>query len=418
MLRSVYTFLALCVLPMALLRLLWRSLSEPEYRRRWSERFGVLAQSPGPSPVWLHAASVGEVMACAGLVEEILLQEQSVLVTTATPAGAAVVTRLFGTRVTHAYVPFDLPVWVRRFVRLAQPSCLLLIEKELWPNLIVETSRHCPVWLLNARMSESSARSYRRAGLLFKPVFECLAGVAAQSTDDQSRLHGAGIPEGITFVTGNLKQDLRVSDDQRTAASGRRLQLGLSGQPVLVAASTHPADEAVILQAMLALSERRSDVVLIWAPRHPSRVPVVASTCEAQGLRVQRFGDTSDQVTGANVLLLEQIGALRACYGLADLALIGGTWGQQGGHNPFEAAVWGLPILSGPSWHNFAIAADSLQTVGALHCVLQADALVAAVETLLGDVAQRKQRGEAGRHWVNTQPSALAQTLDLLAGVG
>lgn len=399
--RFVYSAVLTLLLPLIVLRMLWRSRRAPAYRRRLAERLGFFEAPAGDRPLlWVHAVSLGETLAARPLIERLLQQRPDlrIAVTTTTPTGSAQVQTLFGGRVFHVYAPWDTPGAVRRALARLRPTLLVLMETELWPNLLAQArGRGCRVLLANARLSARSAAGYARVPGLTRSMLSALDLIAAQSEADRARFEALGAAPAQLRVSGSIKFDLAIGEEQQAAVDTLRAAWHLAGRPVVVAASTHDPEEALVLAAFQTLREQRPEALLVLAPRHPERFGEVAQLCQRSGLSVclRSFGDAPDAQTA--VLLLDTLGELLLFYGLADVAVIGGSFLDRGGHNPLEAAAWGVPVLCGESLFNFQQIAGQLAAQGALQTVPDGDALARELLHLCGDAGERQRRGAAGR---------------------
>lgn len=398
--------------PFAFARLLWRSRREPEYRRRWHERLGFTRNLP-TGGLWMHAVSVGEVNAAMPLINELLTRypHLPLTVTTTTPTGSSQLRRHLGDRVGHCYLPYDTPAAVCRFLDRLQPHAGVVMETELWPNLLAAASaRGIPVVLANARLSERSARGYRRWPALTAHTLSRLAHVGAQTAADASRLQTLGLPATRTTVTGNIKFDAQPADPSPGLALRQRLG---EDRPVWLAASTHAGEEGVILSAHRALREHHPQAVLILAPRHPQRFDEVAQLCQKQGWATRRR--SADDQTGCAVYVADTLGELPALMAAADVVFVGGSLTPVGGHNPIEPAQQGKPILFGPHMHNFAEVRTQVLAAGAGREVPDAATLAAQLCTLIDAPSQQHHMGEAARALVTQHRGATARTMALLA---
>ena len=414
--RLLYTLLLYLALPLLLLRLLVRSLRAPAYRQRIGERFGYVGTGNFAGGLWVHAVSVGEVTAAVPLVRALLHRHQglNIVLTTTTPTGAKQVTAQLGSEVLHLYCPWDTPGAIQRFLARVRPRLLLLMETELWPNLIAHCRRReIPVLLLNARLSERSARGYGRIAPLVRSMLRQLEQTAAQTGADAARFRQLGLPTERVHVSGNIKFDLCLSDEDRQRAATLRRQWDET-RPVWAAASTHAGEETIVLKAHQSLRARFPSLLLVLVPRHPERFAQVEAMCHTQNLPVVRR--TSKRAPRAEdaVLLADTMGELRLLLGTADCAFIGGSLVPTGGHNMLEAAVWGVPILSGPHLFNFAEPARHLETAGALRQVKNAPGLAAAVAAWLDDREARRAAGQAGIKVVENGQGALERQLRLV----
>ncbi|RZA11649.1 MAG: 3-deoxy-D-manno-octulosonic acid transferase, partial [Lysobacteraceae bacterium] len=286
-LRGLYSAALYLLAPMTLYHLIWRGFRQPAYFQRWNERYARYPVALGTAPVWLHAVSVGEVNAAAPLVDRLraLRPDLRLVVTTITPTGSERVHALWGNAVTHVYLPYDLPGAVGRFLDQFRPALGLIVETELWPNLLFGCrDRGIPTYILNARLSARSLRGYRVLAPLIRKALRTVRLVAAQSRDDAGRFVALGARPGHVETTGNLKFDMAPVVLEEFLAAFRAHRGGEA--PVWIAASTHEQEEAAVLDAHLALLRSQPDALLLWAPRHPERFRAVAERARDAGLVV------------------------------------------------------------------------------------------------------------------------------------
>lgn len=396
--RALYAALWWLALPLLPLRLWWRGRRESGYRERIGERFGRYradAVPPTRDVYWIHAVSLGETRAAAPLIERLGRErpDAAILLTHMTATGRAAGRALYGDRVLQAWLPYDFAFAVRAFLRRFAPKAGLLMETEVWPNLVaVCADAGVPLFLVNARLSERSLRGYRRFSALTRPMFAALAGVAAQTPADASRLSLAGARE--VAVTGNLKFDAEVP---ATAADfGRVLRARIGpGRPIFVAASTRDGEEALLLDA-LARHRLPPLALTMIVPRHPQRFEAVASLLEAREIVFARRTDNQPVAASATVLLGDSLGELAGYYAAADVAFVGGSLLPLGGQNLIESLAIGTPTLVGPHTFNFEEATRRAVDAGAALRVPDADALVNEVARLLADAGERERlRGAA-----------------------
>lgn len=412
--RGLYTLLLLLLLPWALLHLLWRARRQPEYLRHWGERFGHYAIKLPAPVIWLHAVSVGETRAAQPLVALLKRHypEYRILFTHMTPTGRHTGEEIFGDSVERVYLPYDYPWAMRRFLRHFRPVIGVIMETELWPNLIAACRQsNCPLLLVNARLSEKSARRYARFPALTRQALRGLTSVAVQAAADAQRLRMLGA-ESVT-ITGNLKFDIDPPPDQ--LALGAVLRLRWGGRATLLAASTRDGEEALLLDALCACSI--PGMLLLIVPRHPQRFGEVEKLIAARGLRWQRRGEDAAVAPETQVLLGDSMGEMFAYYAASDVAFVGGSLLDYGSQNLIEACAVGVPVLLGPSVFNFAAAARAALACGAARPVANAPAVFAAAAELLGDVELRRRMGNAGRVLVAEHRGAAARTLALLEPV-
>ncbi len=398
MLRALYTSLVHLALPFLPLRLWWRGRREPLYREHVGERYGRYPRVGAPrGPVlWIHAVSLGETRASVPLVERLLAQypAATVLLTCMTATGRAAGATLFGDRIVQAWLPYDAPFAVRAFLAHWTPVAGLIMETELWPNLVAAArAAGVPLYLVNARLSERSAKGYARVESLARPMLSALAGVAAQAVPDARRLAALGAPAPV--VTGNLKFDLVAPADANARAEALREWLGAS-RPVFVAASTRDGEESLILDALAAdpLPDRALTVIV---PRHPQRFDTVAEILRARRIPFVRRSAGSPVSPDANVVLGDSMGELFAFYAAADVAFVGGSLLPLGGQNLIEAIAAGCPTLVGPHMFNFAEATRNALATGAALEVADARTLIATARELLADAAHRGAMRDAAR---------------------
>jgi 3-deoxy-D-manno-octulosonic-acid transferase len=411
--RTLYTVLLYLLTPFIILRLLWRSRRAPAYRRRWRERFGDYAPFSDEAVVWIHAVSVGEVLAAVPLLKTLQKNwpDLPLLITTMTPTGAQQVHALFGDSVYHVYLPYDYPGAVQRFLDHFSPRLGIIMETELWPNLLAAcATRTLPVVLANARLSARSAQRYQRVASLTRDTLTCLRLIAAQHEDDAQRFRRLGATD--VQVTGSLKFDLHVPVELESQARSLRQPWGR--RLVWIAASTHDGEEAQVLDAFKRVRQEFSTLLLILVPRHPERFDEVAELCRKRGFSYARRSRQERVESSTAVYLGDTMGELLLLYGCADLAFVGGSLVPTGGHNPLEPAALGVPVLFGPHMFNFADISQRLLTGHAATQVASPGSLARAVNTYLHKPALRHRTGAHGRRFVQTNQGALTRLLALL----
>jgi 3-deoxy-D-manno-octulosonic-acid transferase len=363
--------------------------------------------------IWLHAVSVGETRAAQPLVAA--LRERypgyRILFTHMTPTGRATSEALFGDSVDHIYLPYDTPWAVRHFLRHYRPRFGLIMETELWPNLIAACRRESvPLRLVNARLSQRSAGRYAKFPALTREALRGLVAIGAQSADDAARLEALGA-RNIT-VTGNIKFDIEAPDEQ--LCLGRELRLRYGSRPVWLAASTREGEEVLILDAWKRVGAGDA-ALLIIVPRHPQRFDEVSRLAAERGFVVQRRSEDAPVAPATQVLIGDSMGEMFAYYASADVAFIGGSLLDFGSQNLIEAAACGTPVLIGPSTRNFAEVAREAIACGAALTIGDADDLVKQVNTLLADADRRRRMGEAGSAFAERHRGATARTLELIS---
>jgi 3-deoxy-D-manno-octulosonic-acid transferase len=406
--RQLYTLLFYLLLPILLLRLWWRGRKAPGYRQNWRQRLG-LGPVIGQPVIWVHAVSVGETVAIAPLVNRLLLRypQHRVLITNMTPTGAAQVRKLFGDRVEQRFCPWDIPLALRAFLRRTRPELCIIVETELWPNLVDQCARAgVPVLLANARLSARSARGYQRFSALTRPMLQQLSLIAAQGQADADRFVALGMPLERVEVTGSIKFDLQPDAAQVAAGQALREQLGRD-RPVLIAASTHQGEDEILLQTWQQLREVHPQLVLILVPRHPERFDAVAELSRGYSDRLVRRsrGEQPDEHT--ELYLGDSMGELMLFYAAADIAFVGGSFSGTGGHNPLEPAALGLPVVMGPDCFNFQSITDALTEAGGLVRVGDTAGLRSQLSIWFEDADQRREAGQQAAAFVAANRGAL-----------
>lgn len=419
--RLAYNLLFTLILPFIVLRLLWRALRAPAYARRWAERFGLASLSPQQEALrgqwlWLHAVSVGETIAAAPLVRKLRAEHPQlpIVLTTMTPTGSERVRALFGDAVCHVYAPYDHPLAVKNFLRRFQPHTLVIMETELWPNIIhYMKAAGGRVVVANARLSEKSARGYEKFPKLGKPMLQQIDCIAAQADSDATRFLRLGVAPEKLCVTGSIKFELELPE--QLAAQRRELQSQLQGErPILIAASTREGEEEKLLRAYQRCLEALPNLLLILVPRHPERFRAVAKLCQEQGLSLVKRSDRLPVTADTHILLGDSMGEMLTYFSVSDVAFVGGSLVATGCHNVLEPAALGLPVLVGPSQFNFQTICEQLAEVGALLTVADEHALALAVIKVFGDDSLRASMGAAGRQLVAENRGALQRSHDII----
>ncbi len=410
-----YQLVLILAWPLVRVRLWWRGRSEPGYQERVAERFGLVPAKVPTGAVWVHAVSAGETIAAVPMIERLRVANPEVplLVTTMTPTGSGEVTRRLGQQVSHCYAPYDFPWAVDAFLDQAKPRALILVETELWPNLVLRSRRRgMPVVLVNGRLSERSARGYARIGPLVAKMLSAFDLIACQSDAHRTRFLALGARPESVQVLGSVKYDLTLNDQLKAEAARLRQVWGLVGRPVLIAASTHPGEEEQVLEAFGTLRREFPSACLLLVPRHPVRTAEVIERVRRQGLKVMRQSET--ERSAGDVVVGDVMGTLLTLYGVSDIAFVGGSLVPQGGHNPIEAAVWGKPVVVGPHVFNFQAVVDGFVEAGALTLVGDASTLADAVIRLMRDPDTASALGMKGADVVAASAGALDRTLDAL----
>ncbi len=383
--RLIYSFLMYLLTPYILFRLWWKGRKLPGYRERISERFTLGVTDNKPVDIWVHAVSLGEVIAATPLIDAMLDKQWSVLVTTMTPTGSERVRARFGDKVAHRYVPYDLPGVLRRFFKQTQPRVGVIMETELWPNLIYQAhSAKVPLLLANARLSERSLNGYMKLKFLFKPVLNQFSAILAQSNDDAKRFIALGANNDLVQVLGNMKFDLQTNTIDTAKFKEIKNHWG-ADRIAVIAASTHDDEESRILAQLRRLQQAIPNVVLLIAPRHPERFQTVYQLSVQAGFNTG-LRSNLDTVSAANeVVVLDCLGELLGLFQISDYAFVGGSLVPVGGHNVLEPIAMNVPVLSGNQVHNFKTICNDLKEAEAIRIVSQADELIDAIIKLHQD---------------------------------
>lgn len=354
-----YTLLLTLLLPLILLRLLWKSRTNPDYRRHIPERFARQLPPTLPAPLWVHAVSVGEFLAIRPLLSAYLQSNpaHTLWITCTTPTGRAQIARFHNEhpeRTRYSYLPYDTPAAMRRFLAHVQPHAVVLMETEIWPQLIHSAAaQNIPILLTNARLSARSLRRYRRfATQLLAPVLPHLH-VNAQTRDDARRFRHLGVPAAHIEITPSLKYL-----PPKTAAPAK---LAHNNHPIILAASTHEGEETILLDALKQLQAKLPEASLIIAPRHPERREAVCKHIRAAGYTPRLRSENAQATTPHDIYIIDTLGELPAYFAAADLAFIGGSLIERGGHNLLEPLHARIPVTYGSSTYNFRHIADTLK---------------------------------------------------------
>ncbi|MDH4874727.1 lipid IV(A) 3-deoxy-D-manno-octulosonic acid transferase [Pseudomonas sp. BN515] len=416
--RTLYTLLFHLGLPLVAVRLAWRAWRAPAYARRIGERFAFGQPSIKPGGIWVHAVSVGESIAAAPMVRALLERHPNlpITITCMTPTGSERIRALFGDKVQHCYLPYDLPWAAARFLDKVRPKLAVIMETELWPNHIHQCARRgIPVVLANARLSERSARGYARLAKLTAPMLAELSWIAVQTEAEAERFRTLGARPECVGVTGSIKFDLRIDPALLQRAAELRGQWGADSRPVWIAASTHAGEDEIVLAAHKVLLKQRPDALLILVPRHPERFGSVFELSRREGLATVRRSTGAPVAATDAVLVGDTMGELLFLYALADIAFVGGSLVPNGGHNLLEPAALGKPVLSGPHLFNFLEIAAQLRDAGALAEVADAEALAAQVGGLWAEPGRAAAMRDAGLGVLKANQGALERLLGGIA---
>ncbi len=410
--RLVYTLLIYLLLPYVLLRLAWRARRQRGYLAHVSERFGHYTQAAGGPVIWVHAVSVGETRAAEPLISALRgrYPQHRILLTHMTPTGRETGEALFADGVIRCYLPYDYPGAVARFLDHFRPQAGVLMETELWPNLIHACrARGVPLYLVNARLSEKSFSRYQRFPRLARESLGGLAAIAAQSGDDARRLSALGA--GNVRITGSIKFDVTPPPAQLDLGRAWRREFG-EKRPVLLAASTREGEEALLLDALTGIG--LAELLTVVVPRHPQRFNEVARLLETRGVRFQRRSANVAVAADIRVVLGDSMGEMFAYYAACDVAFIGGSLLPLGGQNLIEACAAGKPVLIGPSTYNFADATELAVQAGAAIQVPDAATLAQEAERLLRNPAAAERMARAALAFASAHRGATAKVMEML----
>lgn len=417
--RTLYTLLFHLGLPLLALRLWLRARKAPAYAQRLGERFAFRLPALQPGGIWVHAVSVGESIAAAPMIRQLLLRhpELPITVTCMTPTGSERIQALFAgePRIQHCYLPYDLPWAAGRFLDHVRPRLAVIMETELWPNHVHQCARRgIPVALANGRLSERSAKGYARFARLTAPMLAEMSLLAVQTEVEAQRFLALGARPECVQVTGSIKFDLNVDPALPVRATHLREQWQARERAVWIAASTHEGEDAVVLAAHRQLLESHADALLVLVPRHQERFASVHALCKAQGFATVQRSLGQPATAQTQVLLGDTMGELLFLYALADIAFVGGSLVANGGHNPLEPAALAKPVLSGPHMFNFLEIGAMLREAGALVEVNDAQGLATAVRQWIELPRDAVRSGEAGLAVMRANQGALNRLLDAL----
>lgn len=425
MARFLYNFVFTVAIPVILLRMWLRGGANPGYRKRWAERFALFTFKGKAHGILIHSVSVGETLAAEPLVRSLQAanSDLTLTITTTTPTGSDQVLRLYADdlaagRIVHLYLPYDLPWLMNRFLKKVQPSICIIMETELWPNIIRSCNKQqVPVILANARLSEKSARGYAKFPKLTGPMLQGLDLVAAQHRNDAERFVALGIDDRKVDVTGSIKFDISVPEQALAEGEALKAQWG-QGRPVLVLASSHEGEDDLMLASYQQLLADFPDLLLTIVPRHPERFDEVAALVLDRGLHLVRRSESFEKgnlqlSSMTQVYLADTMGEMLLLLASADIAIIGGSFIEHGGHNPLEACALSKAVVMGPSDYNFAAISEQLINQGAMQQA-SAEQLTICLRQLLERPELRSEMGKNGQRVVADNQGAVARLTDLV----
>ncbi|MDT3297032.1 lipid IV(A) 3-deoxy-D-manno-octulosonic acid transferase [Shewanella sp. SP2S2-6] len=406
--RFLYSTILYLLSPLLIVYLAFRAIKSPDYRGRWGERFGLTRLKS--TDLLIHSVSMGETLAAIPLIRLIMQShpELSITVTTTSPTGSAQVRKAFGDSVQHCYLPFDLPWCVRRFLRQVSPKSCIIMETELWPNLVaVAAKRGVRLMLANARLSAKSAAQYTKRPKLSRPMLQRLDVIAVQTQVEAQRFIELGVSPDRVTVCGSLKFDLSITPERLANAKQLRQAWGRETSPIWVAGSVHPGEFDAMLAAHRKLLALWPDALMIIAPRHPEQFSAVAEVVASQGFELIRRSSNLPVTATTQVLVGDTMGELLTFYGAADQAFVGGTLINNGGHNPLEPVAMGVPVMVGPNHWDFAQITQMLADAGGLRVVTSSDELAANLIAYFAKPELRQLAANAGLAVVEANRGAL-----------
>ena len=413
--RFLYSTILYLLSPLLIVYLAFRAIKSPDYRGRWGERFGLTRLKS--TDLLVHSVSMGETLAAIPLIRLIMQShpELSITVTTTSPTGSAEVRKAFGDSVQHCYLPFDLPWCVGRFLRQVSPKSCIIMETELWPNLVaLAAKRGVRLMLANARLSAKSAAQYAKRPKLSRPMLQRLDVIAVQTQVEAQRFIELGVSPDRVTVCGSLKFDLSITPERLANAKLLRQTWGRETSPIWVAGSVHPGEFDAMLTAHRQLLAQWPDALLIIAPRHPEQFSAVAEFVASQGFESVRRSGNFPVAATTQVLVGDTMGELLTFYGAADQAFVGGTLINNGGHNPLEPVAMGVPVMVGPNHWDFAQITQMLADAGGLRVVASADELAANLIEYFAKPELRLQAVNAGLAVVEANRGALQRQFPLV----
>jgi len=417
--RFLYTLLLIIVCPFFLYALYKGKENKPKFGKRWVEHFGFSRRlkDNNATPLWIHTVSVGEAIAATPLIRALKKQnpQQTIVVTTTTSTGAAQIQKL-GDLVEHRYMPLDFSFAVKNFIRRINPSALLIMETELWPNTLHTLNKYnIPVTIINARLSERSYLRYLKFQFIFNLLSKNISQLLCQTAADAQRFILLGVDKQKVHITGSIKFDISISPE--AIKEGEKLKNSIPADtPVWIAASTHKGEDEKILEAHKLLRDKIPEALLILVPRHPERFSSVKELCKSQGFNVLSRTGKQDISESTSVYIGDTMGEMLSLITAADICFMGGSLiGEKvGGHNLLEPAALAKPCLTGPSFYNFQIITEQLIAEHACIVCQSAEDIASNLIALFSDKARLQQMGMAALKVVNKNKGALNSTLQHL----
>ncbi|AKC60163.1 lipid IV(A) 3-deoxy-D-manno-octulosonic acid transferase [Blochmannia endosymbiont of Polyrhachis (Hedomyrma) turneri] len=412
----IYNTIIYLIQPIILIRLLWRSINIPAYRKTWNERYGFYNTIIQPRGIILHAVSVGETLAAIPLIHALQKKYPSlnIMLTSMTPSGKEVAQSILGNTINYGYLPYDLPGAIRRFIHHTQPILVITLETELWPNLIkILYKYHIPYIIANARLSSQSANNYKKIKKFITLIMQYVTLIAAQNKKDAERFISLGLQNKKIAITGNIKFDVPINNNLLKKSQTLK-KLWANNRYVWIASSTHKGEETLLLQVHENLLKKIPNLLMILAPRHKERFISVHKIITKTKLRFITRSSGQNPTYNTQVIIIDTIGELTLLYGVADLAFIGGSLIKHGGHNPIEAAAHGIPILTGPYVFNFHAIYNIMIKAKASIKITNITSLENKIYTLLTNQTYRLYYGKNATHVLRTNQGAIKKLLPLL----
>ncbi len=414
--RILYTTLFYLLLPFILFRLYWRGFKAPEYRKRWKERLAFYPPKHPVDVIWIHAVSVGEAEAVFPLLKQLQADFPSdkFLITCTTPTGSVRIQAVLGDDVSHVYLPYDLPIVVKRFLAVFKPKIAVIMEKEIWPNLYAQCAKNnIPLMIINARLSANSAKGYKKIPALIKPALANVSWIATQTEEDKARFIEIGAKAECIESSGNLKFDLTI-DSSFVQQAQEIKEHGFANRFVWLIASTHENEEEIFLEIYPQLKRQIPELLLLIVPRHPERFNAVKQLVEKMQLTVCMRSTGQQCIAETDVYIADTMGELKLLYGVADVCFVGGSMVPVGGHNILEPAAMGVPILFGPYMVNFKeISNNVLALDAAIQCTSK-DQIITTFVQLYNDPDYRKNVAFKAKYFVIQNQGATKKTAKII----
>lgn len=409
--RRIYSLFITLFSPFLILRLWYKSIKNDQYRKRIPERFSLSAPLHPPIDVWLHVVSLGEAIAAKPLINALIEQKSSLLITCMTPTGSEFIQKTWGENVTHQYVPYDIPWCIKRFLKNYKPKTALIMETEIWPNLVYYThAAQIPLFLINGRISPDTFDSYEKIKFLLKSIFNCYTAVLAQSVQDLERFKALGVPSEKLHLQGNIKFDIELKSHATNPVAHLKTLWG-EHRPVLIFASTHHNEEEKLLNEYTKLKAAVPDLVLLIAPRHQDRFKTVYELCHQYSKKIGLRSNIDSIQKDNEIIVLDSLGELTYFYALSNVAYVGGSLVPIGGHNVLEAIAYHTPVVVGPHMHNFEAICETLLESQAIKQGQNESEVIAEVIKLLTDSTLKQNMAKLAYKVLEDNQGALQKTL-------